>query len=248
MLLFFLHPSLLSQQRVVRALALCLVLGLVFGLTMHLAGCASTETSTSPATSNSSGFRYDSLLVENERLRARNRELSDSLQFYDNIASGQYRRERRAMQDDLTRLAYELSLLREGGQTVATLSADVLFEPGTSTLTEDGRMRLRELARRLRTTYRDRAIRVEGHTDTHQSGNDAYASARVRSATQAAAVVDLLVAHSELPSSQFQAVALGDAQPTASNETETGRTRNRRIRIAVLPPAHDVASPFEVAW
>lgn len=244
MLLFFLSPSLLSQQRVVHVLAI----GLVLGFTMHLTGCAFTETVTSPSASNSSALHYDSLLVENERLRAQSREISDSLQFYDNIASGQYRREWRAMQDDLTRLAYELSLLREGGQTVATLSADLLFEPGTSTLTENGRTRLRELARRLRTTYRDRAIRVEGHTDAHQSENGAYASARVRSATQAAAVVDLLIAHSELPSSQFQAVALGDARPTASNETETGRTRNRRIRIAVLPPAHDVASPFEVAW
>ncbi|MFO8232443.1 MAG: OmpA family protein [Longimonas sp.] len=208
-------------------------------------GCASSSSSVNaPSTAS----LVDSLRTANERLSARVRQLSDSLQFYDDIQSGQYRREQRAIQDDLTRLAYEVTLLREGGQSIETLATDSLFEPGSTRLTDDARDRLRTIAARLRTTYRNRIIRVEAHTDNQPPADSSYASGRALSAGRAAAVVDLLVDLSDRDAADFRAVALGAAQPVASNETRSGQARNRRIRIMVLPPRHQVPHPYELSW
>ncbi|PEN08864.1 hypothetical protein CRI93_03695 [Longimonas halophila] len=210
-----------------------------------LVGCASSAGTHS---SSSSAARVDSLKTANERLEARVRLLSDSLQFYDDIQSGQYRRERRALQDDLTRIAYEVQLLREGGYVVATLATDVLFESGTAHLKTNAHDRLRTVATQLRTTYRKRTVRVESYTDASLPADSPYSSARALSAGHAAAIVDALVDLSNRAPSQFQAVAYGDTRPAASNETSAGQARNRRIRITVLPQAYRITHPYETAW
>lgn len=210
-----------------------------------LSGCASSS-ETRPAAAPAA--RVDSLQTVNERLTARVRLLSDSLQFYDDIQSGQYRRERRAMQDDLTRIAYEVQLLREGGHVITTLATDALFERGTAYLKPESRDRLRSVATQLRTTYRKRSVRVESYTDASHPADSLYSSARALSAGQAAAIVDALVDLSNRAPAQFQAVAYGSTRPVASNETATGQARNRRIRITVLPRAYHVTHPYETAW
>ncbi len=210
-----------------------------------LVGCASASKTHSSASSKA---RVDSLQTVNERLEARVRLLSDSLQFYDAIQSGQYRRERRALQDDLTRIAYEVQLLREGGYVIATLATDVLFERGTAHLKTGADDRLRTVAAQLRTTYRNRTVRVESYTDASPPVDSLYSSARALSAGQAAVIVDALVDLSDRAPAQFQAVAYGNTRPVASNETATGQARNRRLRITVLPQAYRVTHPYETAW
>ena len=214
---------------------------------MVFSGCAGSE-SAQVSSASLSAQRADSLHAANERLEARIRLLSDSLQFYDDVQSGQYRREQRALQDRLTRFAYELKLLHEGGRSVATLKTDILFEQGTSQFTPEARAELRAVATQLRTTYRGRAVRVEGHTGRSPRLDSSYVSAWALSAGQAAAVVEALVTLSDRAPSQFQAIACGDAYPVASNETPTGQARNRRIRIAVLPRAVRISPPYETTW
>ena len=218
-------------------------------------GCATTEPAEEPALSHEllastddPEASLDSLQAVTKRLENENRRLRDSLQLYDDIDSGQYRRTKHALQDDLTRLSYELGLLRDGGQSLAHLSTDDLFEPGTAHLTEAGHARLNDIAERLRTTYRDRTIRVESHTDDQPLSSDTYNSHWALSAARAATVVEALMERSRLNASQFQALGFGDAQPTASNATSSGQARNRRIRIAVLPPVRDLVSPYEIDW
>ena len=224
---------------------LALLSACVLGLAgMGLAGCTPSQ----QAASSSSETILDSLQTANERLATQVRLLSDSLQFYDDLQSGQYRRERRAMQDDLTRLAYEVSLLREGGQVIETLSTDVIFELGTTSFTDDASDRLRTAATRMRTTYRNRTVRVEAHTDNQPLSDSRYTSHWALTAGQAAAVVDTLVSLTRRDAGGFRAVALGAAQPVASNETRSGQARNRRIRIMVLPPDRPVAHPYETVW
>lgn len=210
-----------------------------------LIGCASSSETHSSASPNA---LVDSLQTANERLEARVRLLSDSLQFYDDIQSGQYRRERRAMQDDLTRIAYEVRLLREGGHVIATLATDALFDHGTAHLRPESHDRLRTVAAQLRTTYRKRSVRVESYTDASLPNDSPYSSARALSAGQAAAVVDALVDLSNRAPGQFQAIAYGNTRPAASNETPSGQARNRRLRITVLPQAYRVTHPYETAW
>lgn len=72
-------------------------------------------------------------------------------------------------------------------------------------------------------------IRVAGHTDNvgNPRRNQQLSEARARS------VRDYLVEHG-IEASRIEAVGYGDAQPVASNDTEEGQRRNRRIEAIEL--------------
>lgn len=212
---------------------------------LMLSGCASLV-SPLPETPT-----VDSLRAENATLRDRNRYLRDSLAFYDDIATGRYYRDLRALKDQLNRVEYELQMRRDGGQTVSVYRADRLFEPASARLTDRGAARLRKVATQLKTTYPTRGIRVEGHTDNVPVGPDLAASYPTNwelSGARATTVVRTLAEMSGLSPDQFAAVAFGATRPVASNETDRGRRRNRRVRIAVLPVPRAFSRPFETSW
>lgn len=193
----------------------------------------------------------DSLRVENTALRDRIRHLEDSLQFRSDLETGQYYRDLRTLKDQLNRLTYEVRTLRDGGQTVAVLSADSLFEPATATLTPAGAEQLQSVIAQLQTTYPNRTVRVEGHADNIPLGpqlQDRFPSNWELSGARASAVVRHLIEHSDLDRDRFVAVAYGSTRPVATNETAAGRRRNRRVRVAVLPRPRDYSRPFETTW
>ena len=196
------------------------------------------------------GPAADSLQAANARLRAQNRALRDSLRFRKDLATGQYYRERRTLQDRLNRLTYEVRLLRSGGMPIAQLPADSLFAAPDS-LSEAGVARLQRIARQLRTTYPNRTVWVEGHADSSPLGGrlkKRYGSNWDLSCTRATTVTQRLIALSDLEPGQFVAIGYGSTRPRYANDTAMGRRRNRRIRIAVLPLPRDYSRPFELSW
>ncbi len=213
-------------------------------LICFLAGC----TAGTPVGGDRSSL--DSLRAENTKLRAQNRSLRDSLRFRHAIKTGQYYRERRTLQDQLTRLTYEVRLLRDGGLTVAQLPADSLFATADS-LSKSGVSRLQTIAQQLQRAYPNRAVRVEGHADDTPLGDrlsERFSSNWELSCARATTVLRKLDALSSLDPSQFTAVGYGATRPRASNDTAEGRRRNRRVRIAVLPLPKDYSRPFETSW
>lgn len=212
-----------------------------------LSGCTSSSQPLRPV----STAAPDSLRAENARLRDQNRALRDSLEFHQDLESGQYYRDLRALEDRLNRLSYEVRLLRDGGLTVTTLSTDSLFEPGGATLSTAGTDRLEALARQLQSTYPDRTVRVEGHADDRALSDamqEQFPSNWELSSARATAVVRRLIDLTDLDRSQFVAVGYGAARPRASNDTAMGRRRNRRVRVAVLPLPRDYSRPFQTTW
>lgn len=210
-----------------------------------LGGCATTQLG------GGASSRLDSLRAENAALRTRLRQVEDTLALREDVETGQYYRDLRVLNDRLNRLTYEARTLRDGGRTVRVLSADELFEPATATLTAAGAERLRAVIAHLQAAYPRRTIRVEGHaSDTPLSDElrKQFASNWELSAARATAVVRHLIENSDLGRAQFVAVSYGATDPVASNETARGRGRNRRVRIAVLPPPRDYSRPFETAW
>lgn len=208
-------------------------------------GCAATRPAENAAP------LIDSLRAENTRLRSQVRALADSLQFRENLETGQYYRELRTLKDRLNRRTYEVRSFRSGGQTITVLPADSLFEAASATLTPSGAERLRSIASRLQTTYPNRAIRVEGHADDtplSETLQEQFPSNWELSSARAAAVVRHLIEYSPLDPGQFVAAGYGTARPVASNETAAGRRRNRRVRVAVLPSPQEYSRPFETAW
>lgn len=197
------------------------------------------------------GALTDSLETQVVRLQDGVRILRDSIQFYDDVDSGQYYREMRALRDQMSRMTYELDALRDGGQSVSEKQVDQLFEPASATLTPAGIESLKPVAVQIRQAYPKRQIRVEGHSDDTPLGEslqETFPSNWELSTARASAVVRALVDLSGLPEDHFAAVGFGASRPVASNETQSGRRANRRIRVAVLPMPRDYNRPFEMSW
>ena len=74
-------------------------------------------------------------------------------------------------------------------------------------------------------------VMIEGHTDSF--GSDA--TNLKLSIDRANAVKDYLAANSTLEAGKLSAIGYGESRPIATNETEEGRAKNRRIAVVIQP-------------
>lgn len=128
--------------------------------------------------------------------------------------------------DDGSRPGNLATALRNGGR------ADVYgpyFDFASAVLRAESRNAIDEILA-WHTANPTRALRIEGHTDT--VGGDA-ANQRL-SEQRAAAIVAALVTRG-VPSARLSAAGFGSARPVASNATDAGRARNRRVSVVVQP-------------
>jgi outer membrane protein OmpA-like peptidoglycan-associated protein len=102
------------------------------------------------------------------------------------------------------------------------------FEFNSDVLTRDGRRLLAEIVPALR-QFPDVPVEIAGHADSVGSAEANMDLSRRR----AQAVVDFLVERGQDPD-RFVVTAYGDTRPIASNSTEEGRARNRRIEFIAL--------------
>lgn len=117
----------------------------------------------------------------------------------------------------------------------------VLFDTGKAELKPQAREILAVLARELKDL--PQAIRVEGHTDNVPIHNALYPSNWELSAARAVGVVRFLIETGGLDPRRLSAVGYGEYRPIASNETEEGRARNRRVDIVLLRSELNTAEP-----
>jgi outer membrane protein OmpA-like peptidoglycan-associated protein len=129
--------------------------------------------------------------------------------------------------DSLRRQLENLQLRQTESGVVVTLG-DVLFESGQSALKEDAQSSLVEVVDLLQ-SQPDHKIRIEGHTD---STGDATANLKL-SEQRANKVMDSLVALG-VDSVRIAAAGMGEDFPIASNDTEEGRSQNRRVDVILL--------------
>jgi OOP family OmpA-OmpF porin len=104
---------------------------------------------------------------------------------------------------------------------------DLQFETGSSTLSASSARQLEQLASVLR-AYPNVAVNVGGHTD---NAGDAEANRKL-SADRAVAVQQALVGMG-IPAARVSAEGYGPDKPVAPNDTEEGRTKNRRVDLMV---------------
>jgi len=160
--------------------------------------------------------------------------------------TGDLRQENEELRDELQRLRKE-SLSSRRGETVEILSTDVYFRSGSADLTPEGVEKLTSVADQIKREYGGRLIRVEGHTDDRPIAGklkEKYPSNWELSAARSAAVVRHLQWTHDIDPQRFEVVAFGPYQPVATNDTKEGRSRNRRVRVAVLPEsAEEAADP-----
>jgi outer membrane protein OmpA-like peptidoglycan-associated protein len=132
-----------------------------------------------------------------------------------------------AQADSLRRQLENLQLRQTESGVVVTLG-DVLFETGQSELKDEAHSSLVEVVDLLQSEP-DKLIRIEGHTDATGTASSNMVLSEQRSNSVLAALVSLGV-----DSSRITAVGMGEDFPIASNETEEGKSRNRRVDVILL--------------
>ncbi len=116
---------------------------------------------------------------------------------------------------------------------IITFKNDVFFDSGKDTLTEDMKSSLEKIARLLNKV--DNSIVIEGHTDNVPIGlGSKFSSNWQLSAARAANVAQYLAEKGLVDGVRMSAVGYGEYRPVESNDTNSGRSKNRRVDIIIL--------------
>ena len=127
----------------------------------------------------------------------------------------------------------EVSYDRDGGIKIS-LPDTVLFESGQARLVPEAYPVLNEMAVLLSDMAAGAFIEVRGHTDDRPvAETNGFRDNFDLSYQRAYAVARQLLQAGSLPRDQLEIVAVGSAEPIATNTTEAGRSANRRVDIHV---------------
>lgn len=126
--------------------------------------------------------------------------------------------------------APEIAVSNGKTQITVKMPDHLLFDFDKSNLKSEAKQILEELTRTL-TEYKQATVKINGHTDN--IGSQQYN--RSLSEKRATAVKSYLQKKQELRHIQFSAEGYGDTKPIASNQTEDGRQKNRRVEIIIEP-------------
>lgn len=124
------------------------------------------------------------------------------------------------------------------GKLKVTFVDKILFASGSVKIQAKGQEVLLKLADSLK-DRKDQTIVIEGHTDDVQIGQALQARFPTNwelSTARAAAVARFLQDNAGIEPERLTASGFSYFQPVASNETEEGRSQNRRIEIILVPP------------
>jgi outer membrane protein OmpA-like peptidoglycan-associated protein len=121
------------------------------------------------------------------------------------------------------------------GYTMYTMEDRVLFDLDKAALRAGADEKLRSIAESINELSTRGPIRIVGHTDSTASA----AYNKQLSADRANAVKDWLQNNTDIDESRMTIEAAGQEKPIASNETEEGRQKNRRVVVMVATRTDD---------
>ncbi|RNC73298.1 MAG: chemotaxis protein MotB [Desulfuromonadales bacterium] len=174
-------------------------------------------------------------------LQGENAKLKEEISSTQKAKEEKVREVSKTFEDLLDRMKGEIS---QGQVTISELKGKltvnmvdaILFDSGKAEVKLAGMEVLKKVVDILK-DVKDRAIRIEGHTDNVQIvGNltKRFPSNWELSAARAINVARYLQGQGVDPE-VLSAVAHGEYRPVASNDTEEGKARNRRIEIILVP-------------
>lgn len=130
------------------------------------------------------------------------------------------------------------ALKQRGNKLTLALATGELFSPGDATVTLGGISLLERIGVVLH-GFRYQSIEVAGHTDNTPLRSDPRKGFRDNvelSRTRAERAIQVLISGG-LEADRAKAVGYADSKPIATNDTEKGRSKNRRIEIMITQGA-----------
>lgn len=116
---------------------------------------------------------------------------------------------------------------RVGEGILVTFASGLLYDFNSDAVKPTAQANLRELAQNF-SKYPDTDLLIVGHTDS--VGSAAYnQQLSLRRADAAAAYLEA----QGVPAARVRTEGKGEAEPVATNATDTGRSQNRRVEVAI---------------
>ena len=179
----------------------------------------------------------EALKKENEAADIKNKELLQKAQ-----KSEQLEKATQTYQDLTKKLEKEIQegqvkITEMKNRLTMTMVDKILFPSGSADISKAGKKVLDKVISILK-DVKDKRIQIEGHTD-----NVPIVSALAKrfptnwelSTARATQVVRYLQEQGKIDAAKLSATGYGENLPIASNDTEAGRQKNRRIEIVLLP-------------
>ncbi|AET70320.1 flagellar motor protein [Desulfosporosinus orientis DSM 765] len=132
-----------------------------------------------------------------------------------------------------------MSSIEERG-LVISIQETLLFQSGSADINDRARQILERISTVLASSTNQ--IRVEGHTDNLPIRTAKFPSNWELSVIRSTNVVEILQSAGIAPN-RLSAAGYGEYRPIASNDTEEGRGKNRRIDLIILRSKYDVTEP-----
>lgn len=130
----------------------------------------------------------------------------------------------------------ETSLTDEG--LLLTIRDNVLFASGSDDVRPQDLQIANEISELL-VMDPPRNIIISGHTDNVPISNPRFESNWELSVMRAINFMKIILQNENLDPSWFSAKGFGEFEPIASNDSEEGRSKNRRVEVLILPRSSD---------
>ena len=130
------------------------------------------------------------------------------------------------------------------GQMIVELATDVLFPSGSAVLSAEGKAAVVEVTQVL-ASIQGKKYQVAGHTDNVPIRTSKYPSNWYLAFDRAHSVLQAMV-ESGMPLNRVNAASNGEFRPTAGNDTDEARAKNRRIDIIVVPDLSELPGAEEL--
>ncbi len=131
----------------------------------------------------------------------------------------------------------DIQVRNQNGELSVELTDQILFASGDADLSPRGRAVLKRVAESL-ASLDDQIIQVSGHTDSTPLSariQERYPTNWELSTTRATNVVRFLADECSVPAERLFAAGYAEHRPLASNDSASGRRRNRRIELTLRP-------------
>ncbi|MBU6434619.1 MAG: OmpA family protein, partial [Nitrospirae bacterium] len=141
----------------------------------------------------------------------------------------------KSLQDEIAKGNITIQQVRD--RLTINMVDRVLFDSGQAQVKPAGIKVLKQVADVLKTVT-DKQIRIEGHTDNVPISSklqDRFKTNWELSTARATTVVRYLIDQGGVDRQYLSAVGYADTHPIASNDSEEGRSSNRRIEIVLYP-------------
>ena len=141
----------------------------------------------------------------------------------------------RSLQDEISKGNITIQQVRD--RLTINMVDRVLFDSGQAQVKPAGIKVLKQVGDVLG-KITDKQIRIEGHTDNVPISSKLQERFKTNwelSASRATTVVRYLIDQGGVDRQYLSAVGYADTQPLASNDSEEGRSSNRRIEIVLYP-------------